>query len=774
LATIRPDRELRTGAAVWNGNEVVLGTVFMLLGENSRAVAAATGEQLAEIERGLPGWARLEVLYDRSELVDATIATVRENLTYGAVLVIIVLFLLTGNLRAAMITAFVIPLSMLATLFLMDLNGYSANLMSLGALDFGIIIDGAVIVIDNCMQGISLRARETGRSLSRPEIRAVVCEASVRIRNAAGFGQLIIVIVFLPILALTGVEGKMFRPMAMAFVFALISAFVISFSVVPALAGLCLSGKYKPVRRGFMSRLEDQYEKLLGRLLSARRGVVLVATGVLLVGGAAYFVPGKEFIPRLYEGSMAIQFIRPVTISVDRSVELQRISQQLILEFPEVREVFSRIGTAEVATDPMGVNTADTFVMLKPAGQWPIRAEDGRRSPDELRADIARKLKAEIPGQRFLLSQPIQLRFNELMEGARADVSLKVFGDDLEVLQELTAKIAEVVGRVPGAGDVEAELRGKSPVLNITPDYRELKRYGISAREVLDAVQLALGGEEVGHIYRGVRRFPLYLRLAEDNRRSLETIRELPVGVQENLTVPLRKIARIEFVDSFDTIHRESSRRRAAVLVNPRGRDTAGVVTEARALIERDVEIPEGYFLQWGGNFKNLENAQNRLMLVVPLALALVAFMIYSAFRDLARTALIFFLVPFALTGGLINLALAGLPFSISAVVGFIALSGVAVLNGVVLINTYEELRSEGLDDETLAARGAKLRLRAVLMTALTDILGFLPMMVATGMGAEVQRPLATVVVGGIVTATLATLTLLPVAFSFLPAAKKP
>lgn len=773
LATIRPDRELRTGAAVWNGTEVVLGTVFMLLGENSRAVAAATGEQLLEIQRSLPDWARIEVLYDRSELVDATIATVRKNLTFGAVLVIIVLFVLTGNLRAALITALVIPLSMLATLFLMDVNGYSANLMSLGALDFGIIIDGAVIVIDNCMYRLSERSRELGRDLDRREVREVVSDATVQIRNAAGFGQLIIVMVFLPILALTGIEGKMFRPMATAFVFALFSAFVFSFTIVPGIAGLWLSGKRRTKPQLIMGFFENAYERLLAWLLRFRRSVIVAALLVLVVGVFSYFKPGSEFIPRLYEGSITVQFIRPVTIGVDRSVDLERISQKLILEFPEVRTVFSRIGTAEIATDPMGVNTADTTVMLKPHEEWPIRAIGGRRTPDELQTDIASKLRAEIPGQRILLSQPIQLRFNELMEGTRADVSLKVFGDDLEILQELTTEIAEVIGRVPGAGDVEAELRGKSPVLNITPDYRELKRYGISGREVLDSVQMALGGEEVGHLYRGVRRFPLFLRLADENRRSLATIRNLPIGVQENLTVPLYKVAKIEFIESFDTIKRESSRRRAAVLINPRGRDTAGVVEDARAALEKEIKIPEGYFLEWGGNFKNLEHAKNRLFVLAPLALLLVAFMIYSAFRNVGQTLLIFLLVPFALTGGLINLVLAGLPFSISAGVGLIALSGIAVLNGVVLISFYNELRDSGLRGPELISRGAKLRLRAVLMTALTDILGFLPMMLATGMGSEVQRPLATVVVGGIVTATIATLGLLPVLFSMLPAADR-
>ncbi len=768
LADVQLDRELRTGAAVVNGREAVLGTVFMLLGANSRTVAADTAAQIKEIKRTLPEWATIKVVYDRSELVDATVATVRENLTFGAILVIFVLFLLTGNLRAALITAFVIPLSMLATLFLMDSQGYSANLMSLGALDFGIIIDGAVIVIDNCIHRLGDRARTEGRDLDRSEIRATVTAATIEIRNAAGFGQLIIVIVFLPILTLTGVEGKMFRPMATAFIFALFSAFVISFTVVPGLAGALLSGKLQTKPHFIMGLLESLYSRALSMLLRLRWIVLSVALVLLTAGGVVAGGLGSEFIPRLYEGSMAIQFIRPVTIGIDRSIELDRLSQNLIREFPEVRDVFSRIGTAEIATDPMGVNTADTFVMLKPTTQWPTAASGARRTPEELQAAIAEKLKAEIPGQRILLSQPIQLRFNELMEGTRADVSLKIFGDDLDQLQSVSTEIAGIIQGVPGAGDVEAELRGKSPVLNITPDARQLMRYGISARELLDTVQMALGGEEVGFMYRGVRRFPLMLRLSENRRRSLETIRNLPVGAQDTLTVPLHQLAKIEFIESYDTIKRESSRRRTAVLINPRGRDTAGVVEDARLAIEERVQLPDGVFLEWGGNFENLEEARSRLMVVAPLSLAIVAFMIYSAFRSGSQTLLIFALIPFALVGGLLNLAFAGLPFSISAGVGLIALSGIAVLNGVVLVSFYNELRKQNLQGVELIQQGASLRLRAVLMTAFTDILGFLPMMLASGMGAEVQRPLATVVVGGIFTATIATLVLLPIVYYML------
>ena len=770
VAVVRPGRELRTGAAVIDGREGILGTVFMLLGENSRTVAADSAARLERIAADLPEWVELEILYNRSELVDATIVTVRENLMYGAALVIVVLFLLTGNFRAALISALVIPLAMLGTLALMDAAGYSANLMSLGALDFGIIIDGAVIVIDNCLQRLRERGDALERDLSRAEVREVVADASVEIRNAAGFGQLIIVIVFVPILTLTGIEGKMFRPMAVAFVFALLGAFVLSFTLVPALAGALLSGRRRARPHRLMSLLEDRYRRALTFLMRMRGAVLLAAVLLPMIGGFLWLRAGSEFIPRLYEGSIAVQFIRPVTIGIDRSVELERISQDLLKEFPEVRRVFSRLGTAEIATDPMGVNTADTFVMLKRPEEWPVMESTGRpRTPDELRAEIARRLKAEIPGQRILMSQPIQLRFNELMEGARADVALKVYGENLEELQAVSAELVAAISAVRGAGDVEAELQGKSPILSITPDPAQLQRFGVPAREVLDTIQLALGGTEVGYLYRGVRRFPIILRLDGNARRSFETIHNLPVGVQDNLTVPLRSLARIEFVDAYDMIKREAARRRTAVLINPRGRDTASVVAAAQRAIAERVELPPGVFLEWGGNFRNLEQARSRLLIVAPLALLIVAFMIFSAFRSISQTMLIFALVPFALAGGIISLRLMGLPFSISAGVGLIALSGIAVLNGVVLVSFFNELRDSGAASGTeLIRRGAALRLRAVLMTAFTDMLGFFPMMLASGMGAEVQRPVATVIVGGIFTATVATLILLPLAYSLL------
>lgn len=762
LARVDIDRTLRTGAAVEGGNEVVLGTVMMLQGENSRVVAKRTGEHLLSIAKTLPDWAHIEILYDRSDLVDATIKTVQKNLIYGALLVIVVLFFLTGNLRAALITAIVIPLSLLATLALMELGGFSANLMSLGALDFGIIIDGAVIVIDHCIHRLRERSLELDRNLSRHEVRDLVAAAAVQIRNAAGFGQLIIIIVFLPIFALTGIEGKMFRPMAIAFVFALLSAFIFSFSVVPGLAGLFLSGKKQAISTGLMARLEMLYGNILLKVMRWRFAVIMTALLTLISGSFIFFSMGSEFIPRLYEGSLAVQFIRPVTIGIDRSVEMEEISQKLLLEFSEIKTAFGRIGTAEIATDPMGVNTSDTIVMFKPASEWPAMPNGRVRTPAELKKAIAKKLRGEIPGQRILMSQPIQLRFNELMEGTRADISLKVFGDDLNILELETARIAELIGTLPGSGDVEAEMRGRSYVLNVKPDWVALRRHGTSSRELLDTIQIALGGEQVGYLYKGLRRFPLLVRLDDAHRRSLSTIRNLPIGVEENTTIPLQRLSKIEFTESFEAIKRESSRRRAAVLINPASRDTAGFVRQAKELIDSKIKLPQGYYMEWGGNYKNLARAGERLQILVPLALMIVAFMIYSAFRNSMQTLLVFCIVPFAIVGGVFNLAFFGLPFSISAAVGFIALSGIAVLNGIVLISFWNELHKLKIGGADLIVQGATLRLRAILMTALTDILGFLPMMMASGMGAEVQKPLATVVVGGLISATAATLILLP------------
>lgn len=762
LARLGPGRELRTGAAVADGRETVLGTAVMLSGENSRVVARNVAARLQEIAASLPEDIVVKTRYDRADLVEGTIATVRQNLALGAMLVIVVLFLLTGNLRAALITTLVIPLSFALTLIAMYFMDVSANLMSLGALDFGVIIDGAVIVVDSCHAAVERRRRDLGRRLSRPEIRQTVADATVAIRRAAGFGQLIIIVVFVPVFALSGVEGRMFRPMAATFCFALVGAFVIAFSIVPALAGSLLSDN---VGQGFgvafMRGLSALYRLGLVAALRFRRSVLITAAVVLVAGTISYGRLGAEFIPQLYEGAAAFQFIRPISISMDQSIELERKAQEILLEFEEVEQVFGRIGTAEVATHPMGVNLGDTYVMLRDRDRWP-EVDGRRRTPEELISAMQRALESRLPGQRLLASQPIQHRFNELLEGTRADVSMRIYGEDLDTLQHLSEEAAALLESVPGAGEVEPEVRGKTPMLVITPRDERLVEMGLSRRELLDAIDIGLGGHPAGYLYHGDRRFPLFVRLGPRHRNNLAAIRQLPVGIAESVTAPVSELADLRFGETFEMIKRDSFQRRSAVLLNPRGRDTASVVEDARRLIEARLDLPDGYHVEWGGNFENLEQARERLLIIAPLVLLIVSLMIYTAFRSWLRTVLVLVVVPFALVGGVLNLSFFGLPFSVSAAIGFIALSGIAVLNGVVLMSHYAELDRAGGDRLENTIQGASDRLRPVLMTALTDIFGFFPMMLATGLGAEVQRPIAAVVVGGIGTSTLSVLVLLP------------
>lgn len=760
VAEVKLDRGLRTGAALVNGEEVVMGTVLMLLGENSRLVALDVDKRIQEIKGSLPEWAELQPLYTRSELVNETLNTVQKNLLFGALLVALVLLLMLGNFRVALITAITIPLSLLATFILMRAFGVSGNLMSLGALDFGIIIDGAVIVMDNCARRISNRAQELGKDLTRPQIKEEVIKGAIEIRSAAGFGQLIIIVVFLPIFALQGVEAKMFTPMAATFCFALASAFLLSFSLIPALAGSFLSGKVDAKKPFIMGLFEKAYAPVIN--LALRIKVAVLALGIVAIAVGAYFYTslGADFLPNLDEGSIAIQFVRPTNISIDTSVEMQKESEKLILEFPEVKTVLSRIGTAEVATDPMGANVSDTYILLNPP------TNDFNKQ--QLVSDIKAKLELYIPGQSLIFSQPIQLRFNELLEGVRADVSFKIFGEDSDVLSELAEKAAALIQTVPGVGEAEEEVKGKSPLLRINPKELELRRLGISKENVLSTVETAVGGTQAGSLYEGIMRFPIIVRLSDEVRSDLETIRQLPVGIGENVTASMQDVADITIEQTLGEIKRESSRQRAAVLVNVRGRDTASFVAEAKALVESSLVLPTGYYVEWGGSFKNLEHAKARLMFVVPLALVLVFIMIFFAFGSMLQTLMIFGCIPMALVGGVFGLMLNNLEFSISAAIGFIALSGIAVLNGVVLVSYFNTLKSQGMSGDGLIRKGTMMRLRPVLMTAITDIFGFLPMMLSTGAGAEVQRPLAAVVVGGITSATLLTLIVLPVLYRML------
>lgn len=761
IAEVSLGTELRTGAALVNSHEAVIGTAFMLLGENSRTVSLRIDEKIREIQQDLPQGYHLTSLYNRSELVNATLGTVEHNLLMGAFLVIIVLLALVGNIRAALITAVTIPLSLLFTFMIMQWRGVSGNLLSLGALDFGIIIDGAVIVLDNCVRFVHERSKALGRSLSHQELKKTVVEATLEIRQAAGFGELIIVIVFLPIFALTGIEGKMFQPMAATFIFAVVGALILSFTTAPALASLFLSGKVQDKEPWLMKKLRHCYAPILSWTLARKKPVLLTGLSMVALGGILFSFLGGEFLPRLDEGSFVLQFLRPANINLPQSIELQKISEEIIQEFPEVRVVFSRIGTAEVATDPMGVNLADTFIMLKARKDWP-KIDGHKRDKAELEKAMMARLEKEVPGQRIILTQPIEMRLNEMMEGTRAAVSVKLFGEDMNTLVSLTKEMSEVIEKIPGAGDVEAELKDPSPMLRIEPNYAFLHRLGISNQEILEAVGTGLGGLESGYIYEGVRRFPMVIRLSNEKRSDLETIRNLPVGVGLNLTVPLKDVATVGFVEDYSSISRENSKRRAAVLINPRDRDTESFVLEAQEKISQAIQLPEGYYIEWGGNFKNLKEAKKRLVVLTPLILIIVLLMIYTAFRNFYQTALIFLGVPLALVGGVLGLMFNGLPFSISAGVGFVALCGIAVLNGVVLISYFNQLQKTGLTPREVVMKGTDVRLRPILMTALVEIFGFLPMMFSTGIGAEVQKPLATVVIGGIISSTILTLLVLP------------
>lgn len=765
IATVTVDSDLRVGSALVSGKEAILGTVFLLTGDNSRVVAKRVAERLDEIRNNLPPGIKIEPLYNRAELVDATLGTVIHNLLTGAALVIVVLLALLGNLRAAIITAITIPFALLFTFLLMKARGLSGNLMSLGALDFGIIVDGAVIVMDNCVRLVHERGRKLARSLTRPELRETIVEATIETRKAAGFGQLIIVMVLLPVFALTGIEGKMFKPMIASFCFALLGALIFSFTAAPALASLLMSGKVAEQEPWLMRVMRQGYHGLLTWSLQHRK-YVLSVVGVVLIAGLALFTRlGAEFVPQLNEGSIVVMLQRDINISMSEAVRMQEKSEKIIMDFPEVARVFSRTGTAEAATDPMGIYLTDTFVAVKPKKEWP-KIAGHRRTKEELAEAIVKKLRKEIPDQEPILTQPIQMRFNELLEGTRADVSVKIFGDDLDQLLEQSEQAETILKKIRGAGDVEAEVSEKSNLLKIVPNHALLGKMGIPIQAVLDTVATAIGGLEAGTLYEGVRRFPIVIRVNEQERSDPEIIKNLPVSIGPYLNVRLGDVAEVGPTESFGLIIRENTKRRTAILINPRGRDTESFVKEARETLEREIPLPAGSYFEWGGNFKNLEKAKTRLLILMPLILLLVLVMIYVVFRNLFQTLLIFSGVPLAMVGGIVALLIAGLPFSISAGVGFIALSGIAILNGVVLISYINLLRQQtGHSGVTLVFQGCLMRLRPVLMTALVEIFGFLPMMLSTGLGAEVQRPLATVVIGGVFSSTLLTLVVLPLLY---------
>jgi cobalt-zinc-cadmium resistance protein CzcA len=764
VADVSIGKDLRTGAATMNGEEVVLGTVFMLMGENSRVVARAAADKLAEINRSLPAGLRLEAVYDRTTLVDKTIATVRTNLLEGALLVIAVLFVLLGNLRAALVTTLVIPLAMLLTITGMVETRVSGNLMSLGALDFGLIVDGAVIIVENCLR--RLGAAQSGGTLPLRERLEVVRAATTEVIRPSLFGMFVILVVYLPIFALTGVEGKMFHPLALTVTMALTAALVLSVTFVPAAVAIFVRGPVAKHDNAVMRAARSFYAPVLRTALRLRIAVVVAA--VLLVAFAATLATrmGSEFIPSLDEGDVALHALRIPGTGVDQAIGMQLQLEARLAELPEVARVFAKLGTADIATDPMPPSVADTFVILKEREFWP----DPRKPKDALVAELE-AIAARVPGNNYEFTQPIEMRFNELISGVRSDVAVKVYGDDLDTLRELGERIERVVASVPGGADVALEQLTGLPMLTVTPRRLALARYGLDVADVQDVVGTAIGGATVGEVFEGDRRFPLVVRLPESSRNDPATLAALPVPLPNGGYLPLRELATIEVIEGPNAVNRENGKRRAVITANVRGRDLGSFVTDARARIEAEVPLPAGYWLEFGGTFEQLISAAERLSLVVPVTLLLIFGLLYFAFRSLRDSLLIFSGVPLALTGGVLALWLRDIPLSISAGVGFIALSGVAVLNGIVLISFIRNLRLEGTELDAAIETGALTRLRPVLMTALVASLGFVPMAFNTGVGAEVQRPLATVVIGGIVSSTLLTLLVLPALYRLAHAA---
>ena len=761
VAEVAIGKELRTGAATRDGKETVMGTAMMLVGENSRAVAQAVAEKLDAIQPSLPDGVKVEAVYDRTALVDKAIATVEKNLLEGALLVIVVLFLLLGNLRAALITAAVIPLSMLATITGMVRSGVSANLMSLGALDFGLIVDGAVIIVENCIRRLS-QAQHQGQ-LALKERLQLVFEATNEVIRPSLFGVAIITVVYLPIFALTGVEGKMFHPMAATVVMALLAAMVLSLTVVPAAVAVFMGGKISEKESPVISGAKSLYRPALRVAMRFRWLVLGGATTLVAVCLWLATTLGSEFIPQLDEGDIALHALRIPGTGLEQSIEMQSQLEERLKAFGEVDKVFAKIGTPEVATDPMPPSVADNFVILKPRSQWP----NPDKTKDELVAEMAAAVEM-LPGNKYEFTQPIEMRFNELISGVRADLGIKVFGDDLDQLLASANDVLEVVESMEGAADARVEQVTGLPMLSVHPKRMALSRYGLTVDDLQDLVAAGVGGENAGLIYEGDRRFQLVVRLPEDIRRDVNSLADLPVPLPDGGYVPLSEVAELELAPAPNQISRENGKRRVVVTANVRDRDLGGFVEEAQARIADDVDLPAGYWLDYGGTFEQLQSASQRLAIVVPVTLAIILALLVMAFGSLKDALIIFTGVPLALTGGVLSLWLRDMPLSISAGVGFIALSGVAVLNGLVMIAFIRDLWHEQGDLMKAIVEGALIRLRPVLMTALVASLGFVPMALNTGTGAEVQRPLATVVIGGIISSTLLTLFVLPVLYALL------
>ena len=761
VATVRLGGELRTGAASINGRETVVGTALMLAGENSRIVAEAVSQRLEEVAKSMPPGIKLTPLYDRSSLVDATISTVEKNLLEGALLVIAALFWLLGNIRAAIIAALVIPLSFLMMAIGMNRLGVSGNLMSLGALDFGLIVDGSIIIIENSLRKLAERQHKEGRLLTLPERLHEVFEASREMIRPTIYGQAIILLVFAPLLTFTGVEGKMFTPMAITVILALVGAFILSLTFVPAMIAVLIRGKVSEEDVGFVRWVKRRYQPLLAKVLAAPRKAVLAGVGTFVFAGLLFTTLGREFIPQLDEGDVAMQAIRIPSTSLDQSLDMQKRVEKAISSLPEVAFIYSKTGTAEVATDPMPQNASDAFIILKPKDRWPA----GVDSKEEVVERIEAKM-ATLTGNGFEVSQPIEMRFNELIAGVRGDVAIKLFGDNLEQLERVAAQVASTISKVQGTADLRVEQTGGFPTLEVQFNRDAISRYGLSIEEVANTVAAGLGGKEAGLVFEGDRRFDIVVRLDNVTRDNLGAIGALPVmlegGNGPRASVPLRELARFQFTEGVNQVSRENGQRRIVVQTNVRGRDLGSYVEAARSAVEREVKLPPGVFIQWGGQYENLQAASQRLSIVIPVIFILIFGILFLALRSVASSLAVYSAVPLGLAGGVFGLFLIGLPFSISAAVGFIVLSGVTVLNGLVVMTSIRERIDAGMAITQAIAEGMMEKVRAVLITGIVPAIGFVPMALARGRGAEVQQPLAVVVIAGLIVATLLTLFVLP------------
>ncbi|MDA3453241.1 MULTISPECIES: efflux RND transporter permease subunit [Acinetobacter] len=765
VASVAIGHDLRTGGATYNGQETVLGIAMMMMGENSKTIAKAIDDKVQEIQRSLPQGVVIETVYDRSSLVDKAIKTVAKNLIEGAILVIVILFIFLGNFRAALITACIIPLAMFFTLTGMAEQKISANLMSLGALDFGIIVDGAVVIVENCIRRLAEAQHLKGRLLTRSERFTEVFLAAKQARRPLIFGQIIIMVVYLPIFALAGVEAKMFHPMAMTVVLALLGAIILSVTFVPAAVALFVTGEVKEKESRWMMTLKKGYAGLLDKAYAFRYVVVTAAVSILILTSAIATRVGSEFAPQLSEGDFALQLMRAPSTDIEESLKIQEnVEKQLLKAFPEIKAIFARTGTAEVATDVMPPNISDGIVLLKPHDQWP----NPKETIDELRTRMLQFVN-QIPGNNSEFSQPIELRFNELISGVRSDIGVKVFGDDMQILNQEAEKIAQQLRSIPGASEVKVEQTDGLPLLNVDVDHALAAQYGLSVKSIQDIVAASIGGQSVGQILQGDRRFDFVIRLQE-NMRTPQQLAQLPIRLPNGGLIQLQDVAKVENILGLAQVSRENGKRRVIVTANVRDRDLGSFVQEMQSKLAQQ-KLPSGYWLGYGGQFENLASATARMQIVVPMALIMIFVLLMAVFSNFKDSLLVFSGVPFALSGGLVALWLRDIPLSMSAGVGFIALSGVAVLNGLVMLTFIKELRAT-LDVHTATWKGAVLRLRPVLMTAFVASLGFIPMALATGTGAEVQRPLATVVIGGIISSTILTLVLLPVIYRWMNESK--